>query len=82
MKIHKGKKGKKMSKTSRIAWTHDDTRPPPYESLFGKKSKINFESTRSEIINGREYYVIESSNGDKKLIPVRAPSSFLYRSAK
>ncbi|CAB3228669.1 unnamed protein product [Arctia plantaginis] len=82
VKIRKGKKGKKTSKSSKTAWTHDDTRPPPYDSLFGKKSKINFENTRPQIINGREYYVIESGNGDKKLIPVRAPSSFLYRSVK
>ncbi|XP_045492038.1 glutamate receptor ionotropic, delta-1 [Colias croceus] len=55
----------------------DDTRPPPYESLFGK-SKKGTDSTK-KIINGREYWVINKENGETRLIPVRTPSALLYR---
>lgn len=60
----------------------DETRPPPYESLFGKNSKFNIKNTQTKIINGREYYVFDLGSGNKRLIPVRAPSSFLYRTVK
>jgi hypothetical protein len=30
-------------------------------------------------INGREYLVINSKSGDPQLIPVRAPSAFLFQ---
>ncbi|CAH0669246.1 unnamed protein product [Spodoptera exigua] len=82
-KLNKTKKSKrKKSKAGKSSKIHDDSRPPPYDSLFGKNPKFNLETTRMKMINGREYYVFETSNGDKKLIPARAPSSFLYRSDK
>lgn len=56
-----------------------DTNPPPYDSLFGNsKYKFNSNSER-RIINGREYYVAHTTNGDIRLIPVRTPSAFLYQ---
>lgn len=82
-KLNKNKKPKrKKSKAGKSSRSHDDSRPPPYDSLFGKNPKFNVETTRTKMINGREYYVFETSSGDKKLIPARAPSSFLYRSDK
>lgn len=70
------KKGKfKRSRKSK----RDGSKPPPYDSLFGNpKYNIN-EASKSKIINGREYYVYNASNGDTRLIPVRTPSAFLYR---
>ncbi|XP_075972200.1 ionotropic receptor 76b isoform X2 [Anticarsia gemmatalis] len=82
VKIHKDKKTKKTSRQSKKSRDYDDTRPPPYDSLFGKNSKFNVEDTRKKMINGREYYVFEMGSGGQRLIPVRAPSSFLYRSDK
>jgi hypothetical protein len=49
--------------------------PPPYSVVmqqqhgFGKHQKIN----------GRDYLVINSKSGDPQLIPVRAPSAFLFQ---
>ncbi|CAH2092215.1 unnamed protein product [Euphydryas editha] len=58
---------------------YDDTHPPPYDSLFGNpKYKFNSNSER-RIINGREYYVAHTTDGDTRLIPVRTPSAFLYQ---
>ncbi|XP_050362597.1 glutamate receptor ionotropic, delta-2 [Nymphalis io] len=58
---------------------YDDTHPPPYDSLFGN-SKYKFHSdSEKRIINGREYYVVHTHNGDTRLIPLRTPSAFLYR---
>nr|AOE47987.1 putative ionotropic receptor IR76b [Athetis lepigone] len=76
------KSKRKKSKMSKKATRYDDSRPPPYDSLFGKNPRFNVETARTKIINGREYYVFEMANGEKKLIPARAPSSFLYRSDK
>ncbi|KAJ8727157.1 hypothetical protein PYW08_015554 [Mythimna loreyi] len=82
-KIIKNKKAKrKKSKMTKKSTSYDDSRPPPYDSLFGKNPRFNVETTRTKIINGREYYVFETASGEKKLIPARAPSSFLYRSDK
>nr|AGY49253.1 putative ionotropic receptor [Sesamia inferens] len=82
-KINTNKESKrKKTKMSKKLTSCDDSRPPPYESLFGKNPRFNIENARTKIINGREYYVFETANGEKKLIPARAPSSFLYRSDK
>lgn len=69
----------KKGKFKRDRKKQEDSKPPPYESLFGNpKYNIN-ETSQSKIINGREYYVYNASNGDTRLIPVRTPSAFLYR---
>ncbi|CAH2979908.1 unnamed protein product [Chilo suppressalis] len=58
---------------------YDDSRPPPYESIFGKNGKFKVtENSKRRIINGREYLIAKASNGDTRLIPVRTPSAFLY----
>ncbi|CAK1551986.1 unnamed protein product [Leptosia nina] len=56
--------------------TIDESQPPPYESLFGKAKRGQ---TKKEMINGREYWVINKDNGETRLIPVRTPSALLYR---
>ncbi|KOB64519.1 Ionotropic receptor, partial [Operophtera brumata] len=72
--VHKKGKFRRSRKGRR-----DGSKPPPYDSLFGNP-KYNIDATsKSKIINGREYYVYTASNGDTRLIPVRTPSAFLYR---
>lgn len=64
---------------NKITRTHyDDSRPPPYDSLFGK-TKYKFNDYEKRIVNGREYYIVHNTMGDTRLIPVRTPSAFLYR---
>ncbi|CAG4951400.1 unnamed protein product [Parnassius apollo] len=71
---------KRKKKSRFIERNNDDSRPPPYDSLFGGKSryKISDQSQR-KIINGREYCVVDTVNGETRLIPVRTPSAFLYQ---
>ncbi|XP_041973311.1 ionotropic receptor 93a isoform X1 [Aricia agestis] len=67
------RKANKMKKS-------DSSRPPPYESLFGKRSKVRFtDDSEKRIINGRQYWVTKNEYGDTKLIPVGTPSAYLYR---
>ncbi|KAG6455018.1 hypothetical protein O3G_MSEX008987 [Manduca sexta] len=56
----------------------DDSRPPPYESLF-TKTQHSSRKSHKQIINGREYYVYQNGVDGTRLVPVRAPSAFLYR---
>lgn len=62
----------------------DDSLPPPYESLFGKNSRFKKLTEKNEhrVINGREYWVVNTMNGDQRLIPLRTPSAFLYQRYK
>ncbi|CAH2234555.1 jg9175 [Pararge aegeria aegeria] len=74
----KGKKLKRHKNKSVKPERYDNSRPPPYDSLFGyHRYKFN-EDSKKEIINGREYYVVNTVAGDVRLIPVRTPSAFLY----
>ena len=34
---------------------------------------------KRQFINGRSYYVITNPVGDRKLIPIRTPSAFLFQ---
>ncbi|CAH2063025.1 unnamed protein product, partial [Iphiclides podalirius] len=82
-KPHEGqidkKQNKKKSKVRFNDHRYDDSRPPPYDSLFGGKSRYKItERTLRKTINGREYWVVDAANGTR-LIPVRTPSAFLYR---
>ncbi|XP_028160886.1 glutamate receptor ionotropic, delta-2 isoform X1 [Ostrinia furnacalis] len=73
------RKKTKFQKNPRF-YNYDDSRPPPYDSIFGRSPKIKVNAaTKTKIINGREYLVIDAANGDTRLIPVRTPSAFLYR---
>ncbi|KAM3968043.1 ionotropic receptor 76b [Aphomia sociella] len=75
---HKRKKTK-FSKNHTVH-SYDDSLPPPYDSIFGRRHpnyKIK-EGCQSKIINGREYLVVDTTHGDSRLIPVRTPSAFLY----
>ncbi|XP_068628204.1 glutamate receptor ionotropic, delta-2 [Battus philenor] len=71
---------KKSNKVRFMEQRYDDSRPPPYDSLFGGKSRYDITSkTQRKIINGREYFVMDTGNGGSRLIPVRTPSAFLYQ---
>lgn len=60
--------------------------PPPYASLFERNAKnpflgndYNEKNYKRQQINGREYYVVKSNDGENRLIPVRAPSAALFQ---
>nr|ARO76467.1 ionotropic receptor 4 [Conogethes punctiferalis] len=73
------RKKTKFEKRLRIH-TYDDSQPPPYDAIFGRNPKIKVtERAQRKIINGREYLVIDVSNGETRLIPVRTPSALLYQ---
>nr|AZB49414.1 ionotropic receptor 76b [Heortia vitessoides] len=79
-KHNKGKRKKAKFSNKPKFYNYDDSRPPPYEAIFGQNSKFKIkDSSKTKIINGREYLVIDAENGDTRLIPVRTPSAFLYR---
>ncbi|OAD54940.1 Glutamate receptor delta-2 subunit, partial [Eufriesea mexicana] len=40
-----------------------------------------FVQRKQQLINGRSYYVVTEPDGDQKLIPIRAPSAFLFQYA-
>ncbi|KAI5636647.1 ligand-gated ion channel domain-containing protein [Phthorimaea operculella] len=74
------KRRKSKSKKTRFKAQDDDSRPPPYDSLFGINSRYTQSmSHKTKIINGREYYVMNVANGETRLVPVRTPSALLYR---
>lgn len=50
--------------------------PPPYHTLF------NPEHRQHKIINGRDYWVIKSKQGEINLVPMRTPSALLFQSTK
>ncbi|KAL0839781.1 hypothetical protein ABMA28_016419 [Loxostege sticticalis] len=79
-KPKKPKRKKTKYEKNRHINNYDDTRPPPYDSIFGRSPKIKVnDTTKTKIINGREYLVIDAANGDTRLIPLRTPSAFLFR---
>lgn len=51
--------------------------PPPYHALF-KPPFAYSTNGKKKHINGREYWVVESKNGETTLIPVRQPSALLF----
>ncbi|XP_026326417.1 glutamate receptor ionotropic, delta-2 [Hyposmocoma kahamanoa] len=71
----------KRRKNKKIRFkNYDESRPPPYDSLFGLNSRYKTSDTpNKKIINGREYYEVVTPHGDKRFVPVRAPSAFLYQ---
>ncbi|XP_014358169.2 glutamate receptor ionotropic, delta-1 [Papilio machaon] len=80
---NKDKDNKRKRKKSRVRFvehSYDDSRPPPYDSLFGGKPQYKItDRTQRKVINGREYCVFDTANGGTRLIPVRTPSAFLYQ---
>nr|QBB73022.1 ionotropic receptor [Protaetia brevitarsis] len=54
--------------------------PPPYHAIF-KPPFPNSEDTRMRTVNGRDYWVIKTSDGNSKLVPIRTPSAFLFQYA-
>lgn len=51
--------------------------PPPYHALFQPPFAYS-PNGKKKYINGREYWVIETKDGDTTLIPVRQPSALLF----
>ncbi|XP_052737877.1 glutamate receptor ionotropic, delta-2 [Bicyclus anynana] len=74
----KGRKMRRRKNKGIKPEKYDSSRPPPYDSLFGNNRYRFNEETKKKIINGREYYVVNTVAGDVRLIPVRTPSAFLY----
>ncbi|KAI4462455.1 ionotropic glutamate receptor [Holotrichia oblita] len=52
--------------------------PPPYHALF-KPPFPHSENATTKNVNGRDYWVIKSVDGNTRLIPIRAPSAFLFQ---
>ncbi|RZB39912.1 glutamate receptor ionotropic, delta-1, partial [Asbolus verrucosus] len=53
------------------------TPPPSYNTLFNPPS--NNDHIKKKNINGREYWVYDSSGGEKKMVPLRTPSALLFQ---
>lgn len=51
--------------------------PPPYHALFRPPFAYS-PNGKKQYINGREYWVVESKDGDTTLVPVRQPSALLF----
>ncbi|XP_076390229.1 ionotropic receptor 76b isoform X2 [Megachile rotundata] len=71
---------REKSKTSQIQKSMNDV------SML-KKSQVMYPGTenlmlqaKQQFINGRHYYVITDKDGDRRLIPMRTPSAFLFQS--
>lgn len=52
--------------------------PPPYHALFQPPFAYN-SNAKKKFINGRDYWVITSVNGETTLVPVRTPSALLFQ---
>jgi hypothetical protein len=61
--------------TGNLGYKKSQLFPPPYSSLMQQEHGFG----KHQHINGRDYLVINSKAGDPQLIPVRAPSSFLFQ---
>ncbi|XP_050297633.1 glutamate receptor ionotropic, kainate 1 [Anthonomus grandis grandis] len=55
------------------------TPPPSYHTLFSKPPIAPGSECKKEVINGRQYWVINDKNGLTSLIPQRAPSALLFQ---
>lgn len=51
--------------------------PPPLYQNIGTVQDF----AKKQIINGRDYYIITEQDGDKRLVPIRTPSAFLFQYA-
>jgi hypothetical protein len=61
--------------TGNLGYKKSHLFPPSYSSLMQQQHGFG----KHQSINGRDYLVINSKSGDPQLIPVRAPSSFLFQ---
>jgi hypothetical protein len=61
--------------TGHHGYKKSDMLPPPYSVLMKQEYSLG----KHQNINGRDYLVINSESGDTQLIPVRAPSAFLFQ---
>lgn len=73
--------GSKIEIPADTAWTghlgdkKSSMVPPPYSVLMAEQYGLG----KHQNINGRDYMVINSKSGNPQLIPVRAPSAFLFQ---
>ncbi|XP_046486685.1 glutamate receptor ionotropic, delta-1 [Neodiprion pinetum] len=49
--------------------------PPLYQNIHIQ------DYSKKQSINGRDYYIVREKDGEKRLVPVRAPSAFLFQYA-
>ncbi|GJQ83946.1 hypothetical protein Trydic_g8685 [Trypoxylus dichotomus] len=66
------------SKGNRSKDNHLLPPPPPYHTLF-KPPFTNSENAETKNVNGRDYWVVKSVDGSTILVPIRAPSAFLFQ---
>ncbi|XP_063233347.1 glutamate receptor ionotropic, delta-1 [Bacillus rossius redtenbacheri] len=73
---------------SRVIETHDTGYvpskshmfPPPYSTvLMGLDAEGGIPGGKKQNINGRDYLVVDAKDGDRRLIPMRTPSAFLFQ---
>lgn len=55
------------------------TPPPSYNALFNPPFSFKPHQGVKKYINGREYWVINKSDGFNQLIPLRTPSALLFQ---
>ncbi|CAG9761963.1 unnamed protein product [Ceutorhynchus assimilis] len=55
------------------------TPPPSYHTLFNKPVVPAGSRCKKQVINGRQYWVVNDKNGITSLIPQRAPSALLFQ---
>ncbi|XP_053599530.1 glutamate receptor ionotropic, delta-1 [Plodia interpunctella] len=79
-KTKEKRKKTKFNKSSTVHYYYD-SKPPPYDAIFGKSKPKLLEGRQLKVVNGREYLVVEF-NGGSRLVPVRTPSAFLYNLEK
>lgn len=52
--------------------------PPPYHTLFSPPFTYSSNGSK-QIINGREYWVVKSIQGETILVPIRTPSALIFQ---
>lgn len=55
------------------------TPPPSYQALFKPPFTYRPDQGVKKNINGRDYWVVNKSDGFRQLVPLRAPSALLFQ---
>ncbi|XP_033336449.2 ionotropic receptor 76b [Megalopta genalis] len=66
---------KDFAPPKRVHFLHDNPKP---QTLNGNSQNILMQG-KQQLINGRNYYVVADRERDRKLIPIRTPSAFLFQ---
>lgn len=71
---------KQFRRNSKTKLDVDFTTPPPsYHALFRPPFAFSPDQGVKKNINGREYWVLNKSDGFSQLIPLRTPSALLFQ---